>query len=63
MKNLPTCIVTAFAFLFVSGTSALADLDWQSAPRVAREGLGSLAWGVAAAGLFIGIGLAIGRRQ
>jgi hypothetical protein len=49
--------------LFVTAPSALAEIDMVSARNIGSDGLNTIAWGIAAAGLFIGVGLAIGRRK
>jgi hypothetical protein len=49
--------------LFVTAPSALAEIDMVSARNIGSGGLNAIAWGIAAAGLFIGVGLAIGRRK
>jgi hypothetical protein len=51
------------ALLFVTAPSALAEIDMVSARNIGSGGLNAIAWSIAAAGLFIGVGLAIGRRK
>ena len=49
--------------LFVTAPSALADVDLVSARNIGSDGLHAIGWGIAAAGLFMGVGFAIGRRK
>lgn len=51
------------ALLSVTASNALADVDFVSAKSMGKYGLQAIAWGIAVAGLFIGLGLAIGRRK
>ncbi len=63
MENQPTLIALVVAILSMTAPNALADIDFVSARSMGKDGMHAIAWGIAAAGLFIGLGLAIGRRR
>lgn len=63
MKARKTLLVLIVALFSITTPSASADVDVVTAPRMGSDGLHAIAWGIAAAGLFVGVGLAIGRRK
>jgi len=63
MKLITSRILTGILLVSLCATDAFGDLDGFNAPRVAWDGLFAIALGIAAAGLFIGIGIALGKRK
>ncbi len=63
MKLITSRILTAILLVSLCATDALAELYGYDVHHVASSGLYAIACGIAAAGLFIGIGIAIGKRK